>query len=805
MKVKKLLALFLIFSMVLAGHGNVVTAKAEEVYVEVKDSKSKVIDVKAGETKHVKLPVISKREYIENPGIVLIPDANAPFVSGDVTMTKDNITSQVLGISPYDTTYLEFDLSIKDTAKIGVYTANISFTFNLYEYNSNSYILTTATLPISVRVTEEKAPIQITIDKIAYNEDAALNTYMCIDYKESGMIPGYTVENIKIGELKSGQSTKISFPVKVLASAKEGLQLISANFTYKDSEGNEKSITKSIYITLRKTSTGTSEDAKLTIESSSVNDKVLAGSSYQLKGTVENIGKKDATNIVVSIAGGVGVTNGIIPDYETDGIKLSDITASESDTFTLPLLVTDSATAGLQEISVQVTYTDSEGESRSAVAKAYLTVVKPETPEQTGEVVISGAVQSPSSPVVGQKLSVTFNVQNKGSATITDVTLSGQELSSAGFEPLDSQAVRNIGSLKAGETRTVTLDFKVGANIVEGLNTLTIGCDYVDGSGSKQSMKSPIYILNVINDSNSKPKLIISGYTVDQEELKAGSTFNFTINNKNTHMSKAAKNIKVTVTQTDNVFSATQGSNSFYIPSIDPGTEYEQTMNMKVKSDVTTGAYELELTFEYEYDGMNKLDQESGGVKATDKLKLQAVENLRPSIQNFAVGMYGEMPTVGITSSMTFEFINMGKSPLNNVRFSLEGDFTLDNGGTTFYLGTISPGSPEYVELPVMPQVEGVASGTLHILFEDSTGEEVSHPYEFKDIFVNSSYTPEIPPIDEVPSFNENPAADAPKDIIAPWIFVVIQLAILVIFIPVVRFIVIKVHKRKLHKQDSNF
>ena len=355
MKVKKLLALFLIFSMVLAGHGNVVTAKAEEVYVEVKDSKSKVIDVKAGETKHVKLPVISKREYIENPGIVLIPDANAPFVSGDVTMTKDNITSQVLGISPYDTTYLEFDLSIKDTAKIGVYTANISFTFNLYEYNSNSYILTTATLPISVRVTEEKAPIQITIDKIAYNEDAALNTYMCIDYKESGMIPGYTVENIKIGELKSGQSTKISFPVKVLASAKEGLQLISANFTYKDSEGNEKSITKSIYITLRKTSTGTSEDAKLTIESSSVNDKVLAGSSYQLKGTVENIGKKDATNIVVSIAGGVGVTNGIIPDYETDGIKLSDITASESDTFTLPLLVTDSATEGLQEISVQVT------------------------------------------------------------------------------------------------------------------------------------------------------------------------------------------------------------------------------------------------------------------------------------------------------------------------------------------------------------------------------------------------------------------------------------------------------------------
>ncbi len=269
-------------------------------------------------------------------------------------------------------------------------------------------------------------------------------------------------------------------------------------------------------------------------------------------------------------------------------------------------------------------------------------------------------------------------------------------------------------------------------------------------------------------------------------------------------MSKSAKNIKVTVTQAENVFSATQGSNSFYIPSIGPGAEYEQTMNMKVKSDVTTGAYEIELTFEYEYDGMSKVDQEAGGVKTSDKLKLQAMENLRPSIQNFTVGMYGEMPTVGITSSMTFEFINMGKSPLNNVRFSLDGDFKLDNGGTTFYLGTIAPGSPEYVEIPVMPNVEGAASGTLYILFEDSTGEEVSHPYEFKDIMVNGSYNPGTQPDIDVPTVQIDPNANTPKDIMSTWVFIVIQIAILVVFIPVARMVVIKIQKRKLQKQDSN-
>lgn len=831
MKVKKLMALFLIFSMVLAGFGNVISAQAanDKVYVKVSDSKKKIIDANPGEVTHVKIPVVATRSYIQKPQIVAKPGTDAPFVVGDVIITSPNYTGEAIGISTMEGTFLEFDITMKDSAGVGIYDLNLNFEYTSTEFDEETaqYPTINTSLPLTVRVSKEKAPIQITIDKINYNEDAAAigntfdlsfvvknegeiaayNTYVSLDYKDSGMIPGYTMESIKVGDLKGGESKTIKVPVKVLPTAKDGFHTITATFTYKDIERKEGTATKSIYVTLKKTSTAASDDAKLTIDGNSVNDKILAGSTYQLKGTIQNIGKKKATNVVISIAGGVGVTNGIIPNYDTEGIKLSDIMAGGNHNFTLPLLVTDSATAGLQEISIQVSYTDSEGETHTAVTKAYLTVVKPEDKEQTGEVVISGAIQSPSAPVVGQKLSVTFEVKNKGNSEIKDVTLSGQDLSNTNFEPLASQAVKNIGALKAGETKTVTLDFKVGANIAEGLNILNIGCDYVDGSGKKQSSKTPIYILDVVNDSNSKPKLIISDYTVDQEELKAGSTFNFTFKVKNTHMSKSAKNIKVTVTQKDNVFSATQGGNSFYISSIEPGAEYEQSMNMKVKSDVTTGAYEIELTFEYEYDGMNKTDQEAGGVKTTDTLKLQAVENLRPSIQNFTVGMYGEAPTLGTSSTMTFEFINMGKSPLNNVRFALEGDFSLDNGGTTFYLGTISPGSPEYVEIPVMPNLEGSASGTLKILFEDSTGEEVTFPYEFKDIFVNGSYVPEITPPTggDIPGFNELPGNEAKKDIVKPWIFVLIQLAILVVCIPVVRMVVIKLHKKKLQKQDSNF
>ena len=51
-------------------------------------------------------------------------------------------------------------------------------------------------------------------------------------------------------------------------------------------------------------------------------------------------------------------------------------------------------------------------------------------------------------------------------------------------------------------------------------------------------------------------------------ELKAGGTFTFRYTLKNTHATKAAKNIKITLEQVEGVFSPTEGSNIFYIDQI---------------------------------------------------------------------------------------------------------------------------------------------------------------------------------------------------------------------------------------------
>ena len=93
------------------------------------------------------------------------------------------------------------------------------------------------------------------------------------------------------------------------------------------------------------------------------------------------------------------------------------------------------------------------------------------------------------------------------------------------------------------------MTFKLGDSIREGFNTLKLEYSYKDADDKPQTEQTAVYILNVQNqnsDAKSRPKLIVDSFTLSEEELRAGSTFDFTFKLRNTHASKTAKNITVT-------------------------------------------------------------------------------------------------------------------------------------------------------------------------------------------------------------------------------------------------------------------
>lgn len=544
-----------------------------------------------------------------------------------------------------------------------------------------------------------------------------------------------------------------------------------------------------------------------------------AGENVTLKFTVENEGELQALEAYVAVGHDDNV---LIPEYTPLNQKLGNLAAGKTKEVTVSYKIAEDAMTQRVKLPITMTYKNAKGVSYQSVEQVlylYIEGTQAENtpapkPQETSVLLLNTVKQSPSKPKAGEQMTVTFYLENEGTAPITEIKVMATGLSSAGFEPVSSEPYQYIEKISGGAKKKVTMKVKVGKDISEGLNTLNIQYSYVDGNGMERMENVQLYILDVQAAEEevviSRPKLMVSNFYTDIEEVKAGSIFDFTFEILNTNETIAAKNIKVTVSGSSGTFSVTAGGNSFFVSEIKPGDVAPITINLKASAAATTGAYPIDIKIEYEYEGMVTTGGYSGEV-VQEEILLQVKENLRPSVENIYVG-WG-MVYVNQPATMNFEFYNMGKSMLNNTYVTIEGDFILANGSNSYYIGNIQAGMPEYIEFDVIPLIEGDAVGRMIIHMEDSNGDEVTMEKEFttyvmgEEIWEDPGY---MEPGFEDPGYMEDPSlqtgTDAEKEPVMPlWIFLCIQAAILAIGIPVTRAICLAVYRKKVKDEDAFF
>lgn len=591
----------------------------------------------------------------------------------------------------------------------------------------------------------------------------------------------------------------------------------------------------------------TKDLGKLWLEVSVVNEKippqmsvisgaeqhVNAGGTLTMRFKLENQGELQAMDTYVE-ADYSGFDRILIPKYTPLKQKLGNMAKGDKKEITFTYKIAEDAATQTIKLPLVVSYKMENGTERSSLAYVYIYVTgKPEptatptptptatptpTPTpvpETALLLLNTVKQSPSKPQAGEKVKVSFYLENAGNADVKNVKVSAVGLSSTGFEPVDSEPYKYIGEIASGNKKKVELSLKVGEDIAEGLNTLNIQYSYEvekDYGITTETENVVLYILDVQKQEEltvSRPKLMVSNFYTDVEEVKAGGVFDFTFNIMNTNDSIRAKNIKVTVTGASNAFSVTAGGNSFFVNEIKPQEAEAITINLKASAAATTGAYPIQIKIEYEYEGMVATATYSGEV-VEEEILLQVKENLRPSVENVYVGSW-DTPIVNQPTAMNFEFYNMGKSTLNNTYVTIEGDFMLSNGSNSYYIGNIAAGMPEYIEFDVVPLVEGDAVGKMIIHMEDSNGDEVTMEKEFT-AYVMGDMMWEDPGMSEDPGMWEEPGLTDPsmpvggevkEPIVSLWIFLAIQGAILVIVIPVTRAIRLAAYRRKIKKEDA--
>lgn len=554
--------------------------------------------------------------------------------------------------------------------------------------------------------------------------------------------PDYEMKRLRVGSLKAGATTTFKIPFTVKADATKGTETIKFEVSGTDKYGKPvEEVEESIYVTIGKGSAVTPTNAPVLSLSTKQNYKLLVPSTDDsVIIRITNNGSRVAKNVKLSCTKGFGVGEGLTKSYTTSYILVDDIPAGKTVKVEVPFLVAANFAKGIHELEFSVAYTDEDKTKyESDLMTMYVEHYK------TGEIaevdgltylLISGVTQTPNMPQAGERVTVSFNVKNKGTEKVTNLHFYATGLSAAGFQPVTGEPYQDEGSLDAGESKKVTMTFMAGEDIPKGVNSLSIGYDYFDASNKAQQSTTTIYVLNVVNHKFDdidvgRPKIIVSDYSTEPEILRAGETFDFSYTLKNTHTGKEARNIKITLSQADGVIAPAQGTNIFYIDKLDPTQEVVLSLPLKSRADTVTGDYAVVLKLEYEYDDMSEVDKEHGGVSEENTLKIRVIENYRPVIENIYIDAYQGI-VVGQPVDLSFEFYNMGKSTLGNVYITIEGDFALANNSAMSYVGAVQGYGQEYLSPQIVPLVGGEAHGTVTIHFEDSNGDEQTKSSDFQ-------------------------------------------------------------------------
>ena len=252
------LSLLLIFMNVL-GNGIQVNAQSN---IYVINPEPEHIVLVPGETRKLKIPIRAVGGTINYP--VLSVDASAtPYTVSQPVLRTDGLNATLNNIFEYINQYVEMEVTVAEDAKIGSYP--IKLLIDGLSYTIDGEVNVSTDLIIKTQILEEKEPAQLAINNInvdnptigqnmtlSFNirnvgEIIARNVFVSVDYKDTGMIAGYSTKNIKIDDISASKEIPLSLPIKVLPTAETGIKTLTINLTYKVDDGTTTIESHDIY------------------------------------------------------------------------------------------------------------------------------------------------------------------------------------------------------------------------------------------------------------------------------------------------------------------------------------------------------------------------------------------------------------------------------------------------------------------------------------------------------------------------------------------------------------------------------
>lgn len=408
-------------------------------------------------------------------------------------------------------------------------------------------------------------------------------------------------------------------------------------------------------------------------------------------------------------------------------------------------------------------------------------------PEPTPEVIpepraVFNSDGTSTSIAAGETKTITVYIQNAGTTAMRDPILT---LKSSGSLLIMGSQDYMLDDIRAGRDTAVTVTVKAPDKIESQMQTIDASLSFYYDNGTQLTGGSASGSVNVLSTvtkdtkdeetiASPTPIVILSKYNYGGSSVAAGSSTNLSFSFTNTSKTIKIENVMVTVTGGQDLM-LNGSTNTFYFESVAASGKKTVTVPMKAAQLISASAQDVKIDVTYEYVDQNA--RKSGNATLSLSVPLYQPDRFEMSEPTSSYTGY-----VGEETSLTIDYVNKGKSAINNVEATISGD--IDTPTAYQRVGTIDGGKNGTIAFAVTPQLEGENQVKIVITYEDSNGNTKERVFEAT--VEAMAYEP-VDPVDP-----DGPVDPEPTSTF-PWKYVIIALVV----IAIIALIVLRARKKK--------
>lgn len=268
--------------------------------------------------------------------------------------------------------------------------------------------------------------------------------------------------------------------------------------------------------------------------------------------------------------------------------------------------------------------------------------------------------------------------------------------------------------------------------------------------------------------NGSVPRVIVTGFTTNPADVKAGSDFTLTLHLKNTSKSSRVGNMLFELEAptegsdeqtTAPAFLPSSGSNSIYLDGIAANGTADISIDLNAKADLVQKPYSINVSMKYE-------DSNASQIEASSSISIPVKQDARFEFSEFEITP--ESIAIGEEANVSCNLYNLGRIKLYNAKAIFEGEDIKKN---ETFLGNLEPGSSTSIDVMLegIQATQGDGQVKMTLSYEDEAGT-VSTTEQTFNLTVTEATDDAV--VDEMPE--ENAAGGLP---IVPIILVILIIA----------------------------